>query len=230
MSDGEESPTKKGPKGSQDNEPAKPAAKSLPRDDNGKLIIKFDSRLLRSKSHDDDWRSKKLQQYDKEFEDSSRSRRKPLLGYFANPHSASVGDSFIEPAKVEATLARGGGPQLRGGARTIDHVHRGVFNKFITNAAGDPYMSPGQIRAAWLKAQKAKRVQQGAFAGGKPKTPMITPTFSRPRFLSDVDGDVDPAELKRKIQNARETMQKPATAFNRFKPPQFQTNPPKKGG
>ena len=87
-----------------------------------------------------------------------------------------------------------------------------------------------QIRAAELRASKAKRIQGAAFAAGNRKSKMVTKTFSRPRFLSVVDGDEDVSKFKAKVKNAKATMASPSPKFERFKPPNFRTAPVKKGG
>ena len=206
-----------------------PKKPKVQRDANGKLIITYKSRLLEPKKLDADWRAKKLEQYEREHNDKVAGGKKSMLGYFGDARSASAGDFFVEKAKREAKEARGRGPQLRSGARHTKVV-TGTFGKFVSNASGDPYLSPSQIRAAYLKEQKAKAIQAVPFAAGKKKSKMVTDTFSRPRFLSVVDGDDDVGSLKEKIKNAKATMASPSPKFERFKQPNFKTAPVKKGG
>jgi len=206
--------------------PKKPKVK---RDDNGKLIINYESRLLQPKQHDSEWRAKKLQQYEKEHAESLKKGKKSMLGYFSPARSASAGDEFVEKSKLDAKHARGKGAQLRSGRRQSKNI-TGTFGKFISNSSGDPYMSRSQIRAAELRAQKAKRIQAAAFAAGKKKSKQVTDTFSRPRFLTEIDGDADVSELKKKIENAKKAMASPSRKFDNFKQPNFTTAPVKKGG
>lgn len=205
-------------------------APKLKRDDTGKLIVTYRSpRLLKPKQHDSKWRKEKLAQYNKQHEEATKSGKKSLLGYFTKARSSSTGDAFIEAAKIEAKLARGVGTQMRGGTRS-SRVPKASFGKFITNASGDPYLSPSQIRAAWKKKQKAKNIHSGAFASGKRKSKMVTNTFTRPRFLSEIDGDEDLDKLKQKINNAKVAMASTSPKFNGFKGPNFITSPSRKGG
>lgn len=205
-------------------------APKLKRDETGRLIVTYNSRLLKPKKHDEEWRAKKLAEYEKKRQqDIEQGKGGSMLGYFAPSPSAALGDSFIESSRIQQKLARGKGPQLRSGARQ-SKVVTGTFGKFTTNAVGDPYMSPGQIRAKWLKEQKKKFIQPPSLKGGATGGKHITKSFSRARFLSTVDGDEDVKSLKEKIKKAKETLASPVKKFDNFKGPGFVTNPVKKGG
>lgn len=205
--------------------------RKVKRDANGKMIVEYkNDRLLKPKKHDEEWRAKKLAEYEKQHQMELEKGKGSMLGYFSPARSAALGDSFVESAKITAKLARGKGPQLRGGAKP-SRTPKTTFGKFTTTAVGDPYMSPGQIRMKWIKEQKKKFIQPQAMrSGAYNKKTILTKTFSRQRFLSNIDGDEDVSALKQKIKRAKETMASPAPKFDGFKGPNFYTNPVKKGG
>ena len=92
-----------------DEDKKKKSAK-LKRDETGKLIVTYKSRLLEPKKHDEQWRAKKLADYEKERENTLK--KGSMLGYFSPSRSAAYGDTYVSSSQIEAKQARGKGPQF----------------------------------------------------------------------------------------------------------------------